>query len=223
MEQPVTVTGLGVAQPMPYFGPQMSVTGMMPRPLGIYDPVSTERPCGGYGGYDAAANEARRLMEAGWNSPTNLNDPFERVNTSALNYPFERPRYREPSSSLGVSAVDTFSYISNLMKEQARIQIESERELQRQQQERESFRKIQKELDRQREETFKALVSSSQRETGPAWSPKIDYENGLWERKHTTRDETLIGYTPYGTHTHIGSDFVSIRDEKSGKGMRWQL
>ena len=86
MEQPVTVTGLGVTRPMPYFGPQMSVTGIWPsRHIGIYDPVSTERPCGGYGGYDAAANEARRLQDAAWNSvPTyNIHEPYKLPDISA--------------------------------------------------------------------------------------------------------------------------------------------
>ncbi len=56
-----------------------------------------------------------------------------------------------------------------------------------------------------------------------SWGPTIDYGNGLWEKRNECRDETLIGYTPYGSHTHTGPGFVSVRDHKTGKGIHWNL
>ncbi len=53
------------------------------------------------------------------------------------------------------------------------------------------------------------------------WSPTIDYGNGLWEKRNEGRDETLIGYKPYGTHTHIGPGFISMKDEETGRHLRW--
>lgn len=44
----------------------------------------------------------------------------------------------------------------------------------------------------------------------------------LWEK--TLRDGTaLIGEKGSGTHTHIGPDFVSIKDEETGVHIRWDL
>lgn len=56
-----------------------------------------------------------------------------------------------------------------------------------------------------------------------SWGPTIDHGNGLWEKRNQERNETLIGYTPYESHTHIGPDFVSVRDHKTGKGIHWNL
>ena len=42
----------------------------------------------------------------------------------------------------------------------------------------------------------------------------------IWEKK--LKDGTsLIGVTGDASHTHIGSGFVSIRDEKTGNGLHW--
>ena len=45
-------------------------------------------------------------------------------------------------------------------------------------------------------------------------------EERLWE-KILPDGSNLIGITGSGSHTHIGSDFVSIRDEATGADIRW--
>ena len=42
----------------------------------------------------------------------------------------------------------------------------------------------------------------------------------LWEKK-LEDDSLLIGVKGDGSHTHIGSGFVSIRDEQTGKGLHF--
>jgi hypothetical protein len=78
---------------------------------------------------------------------------------------------------------------------------------------------------RRKKEEEKALRSSAKLADSlkPSWGPTTDYGNGLWEKRNEGRDETLTGYKPYGTHTHVGPDFVSIKDEKTGKHLHWDL
>ncbi len=73
-EQPVNMIGMGVG---PVSLPEMNI------PYGYIGPDA--RPCGGIGGYDAAANEAMRLQDAAWNSvPThNIHEPYRLPDTSA--------------------------------------------------------------------------------------------------------------------------------------------
>lgn len=73
-EQPVNMIGMGV-------GP-VSLPGMN-MPYGYLG--RDARPCGGISGYDAAANEGRRLQDAAWNSvPTyNIHEPYKLPDTSA--------------------------------------------------------------------------------------------------------------------------------------------
>lgn len=72
-EQPVNMIGMGTG---PVSLPGMNI------PHGYIGPDA--RPCGGIGGYDAAANEAIRLRDAAWNSvPThNIHEPYKLLDTS---------------------------------------------------------------------------------------------------------------------------------------------
>lgn len=87
-EQPVNMIGMGIG---PGSLPGMNI------PHGYMGPGA--RPCGGIGGYDAAANEGRRLQDAAWDSvPTyNIHEPYKLPDTSA-SLP-DLPR-REPLSAM---------------------------------------------------------------------------------------------------------------------------
>ncbi|MCF8033715.1 MAG: hypothetical protein K9K66_14625 [Desulfarculaceae bacterium] len=49
---------------------------------------------------------------------------------------------------------------------------------------------------------------------------KKDYGNGLWE-KGLSDGTVLIGEKGSGAHTHTGSGFVSIKNEETGKHIKW--
>jgi hypothetical protein len=56
-------------------------------------------------------------------------------------------------------------------------------------------------------------------------TPKVKFDNGLWEMNvpdNNGRPSWLIGEKGSDTHTHIGEDFISIRNEKDrSRGIHW--
>lgn len=137
---PVGMGGLGG---VPGYGmqPLQSLPGMN-IPYGYMGPDA--RPCGGYGGYDAATNEARRLMETSWNSVTtnNIHESYRGLNTSA--------------SMPDLPAISATRIIDQMQKLQAENQIAEIFEMRRQQTYEEGLR-LEREAYRAQENRMKDI------------------------------------------------------------------